>query len=202
MKKLEARLKIIARDCGVVDLKWSQVRTRENKLRAGGLFLEAAVEAMAAKEASLEIITWEAPEARDALKSREDKERLYLMYARLLKRSGLAWPNGSWVFHPDARTGMEWKRILSEANGKGRAWFKTCRPQASKDSVLVQLADLAAGMARTLKEKSADFSRWRETGSLSLKPGAPGRVALENRFAISADFVENCRRRGLKPFKA
>jgi hypothetical protein len=201
LKKLEARLKDIARENSVVDLKWSQVRTRENRLRACRDFLRAAVEAMAAGEMTLGVLLWEVPLGQHQAKPREDKKQLHHMYARLLKKEARHWTPGQWVFHPDLRTGMKWKDILDEVNGAGKNRFTACRPLASRDSSLVQLADLVVGMARTSREKSVQLEAWRQQGGLSPGVSQPdqGMAALENRFAIRSDFVENCRRYGLGP---
>jgi hypothetical protein len=196
MKKLEQRLKAIARDLKVVDLKWSRVRTRKNRLKACQDFLSLALESLAAGRLTLEVELWQVFPEAPGVKSGEDLEQLYRMYARLLKRTALAWPRGDWTFHPDKRTGMEWKRVVSLAAQSARTFRVTaCRPLASRDNYLVQLADLAAGLARTWTQHSADLAAYKEGGPEGLK-------ALKNRFAISVDFMENCRRLGIKPWSA
>jgi hypothetical protein len=185
--ELEHSLRRVLKQCGLPELKWSQVRKRPAGLRAAALMLERATAAAQAKQVRFQLWLWQAPKQPRAWHGLIEHQRMQRVYAALLPRTARAWKEGRWSLLPDERTGVEWRQLqrsLAAPFKQAGARLDGLYQVDSRRWALVQLCDLLAGLTRhSIHPEAVD--------------DAPGSDARRNRHSLLRDLLAYSRDRRL-----
>lgn len=202
------------------NFKWNKL-TNHKKRDAAKNIMEYIVERAIEEKLRVDVLVWDIKDSRHEIRRRDDIENLQRMYYHLLNNVLLErWPGMNvWKIYPDQNTALNWEDMASflENNSLVAEIIKSddgpflsvelknrcvlnIDERSSSDSVLIQSADLFAGMGRYSKENYNTFEGWliQNTGQTQL---IPSNIRLsnkdKNRCAIMNDFNVLCKSKKL-----
>lgn len=205
----------------VEELSWKKLTSAKYRFAAIKL-LEPALRLAAAGRLRADVLMWDTHDTRHAVPGRDDIENLARMYHHLfvvLMRE--RWPDDAvWLLRPDEQSALDWEQVrtflqMKEITpGKARrlgvgalifsGYTRRYRvedigPVDSAEQVLVQLADLLAGLVIFSRETYDLYASWEPfaQGQHSLfEPDAepPKTSASEReRFRLLQEFNQLCK---------
>ncbi len=174
----------------VREFAWKDLTTAKRKFAAEKI-VDHVVELASPGQLRVDVLIWDTHDARHRIMGRDDTANLARMYYHLMANVMRdRWPrDASWIQHVDKRTDIDWAELEQCLAGRTRkeregaqaefiASTATYRPppiveQASSDEhVLIQTADLFAGMAAFSWNAVQSHGEWvtRQSGQLRLMP--------------------------------
>lgn len=179
---LRRRLRTILNAHRVRELKWNKLNGK-SRLDAAADASRLVLEEASGGTLRLDVLVWDTHDSRHGVAGRDDLANLHRMYHHLLfSVMGQRWPEDSrWLLVPDASTCLRPGDIhhflsLKELTvvtrdtwlfeeGPSAMWRRLYRvtnvsPESSSDNELVQVADIAAGMAVFARESYGDYEHW------------------------------------------
>ncbi len=222
---LERRVADILRECGISEYKWA--KANEARMRAAHMMVEALFEELAARRVRADVMIWDTHDSRHAIRGRDDAANLARMYHHLLVDVlSRRWPDGTrWVILCDRYGQIDWnvsrsclsaKEIALEpaslfsprhpdlgsvllASLEEQFRIESLREADSKEEVLIQLADLLAGLAAFSCNRYDDFEEWLCKSEPSLFDDDDAGRSPSNkdlrRFEFLRWFDQECKRR-------
>ena len=146
-----------------------------------GEFLNISFEFLNSSKIKIHVIVWDKHDSRHKVQNRCDIENLKRMYYHNMKALLRSWnTETSWHFYPDEFTAIDWHNDVvkyvenTRLNPKDNTqqmlfdvFEKVQFPNIngvmeldSKNYPIIQLADLYAGLVRTSRTESENFSKW------------------------------------------
>jgi len=187
----EKELQGLLKELNITEFSWKRMDSAKEWLAAQRLCSFAVYNALANK-LRVDVVVWDIDDRRHKVRRRDDVENLQRMYYHLFRNVLRArWPNDSiWRLHPDERTDVNWltmrdclRSAACRQNGvlahSAEGLFRTrllrefgleeIKPAISRETPLLQLADLFAGMAAFSRNKYNEYAFWIESNSSQLK---------------------------------
>ena len=213
-------------DSNVKELKWQQLDGARERFAAAKA-LRFALEKAAQARMRADILIWDTRDRRHIVRRRDDIANLQRMYYHLFRYVLCnRWPDGSvWNLFPDENTSLDWgsvedflemastdvvieRNLLTKGSLKVRLRqefrIEEITPCKSIDELLVQLADLLAGLGAYSRERFETYEEWQRQNNpqqvLFSSPGNPTvRLSRSDRerCQLLAEFDSECKRRKL-----
>jgi hypothetical protein len=154
-------------------------------------FLNTSFEFLNASKIKIHVIVWDKHDYRHKVQNRCDVENLKRMYYHNMKSLLKSWnTETNWHFYPDEFTAIDWQndvvkyientRLYPENDIQQRLFevfenvkfptIKGVKELDSKEFPIIQLADLYAGLVRTSRMESENFSKWCYKQNEKLQP--------------------------------
>ena len=183
-------LSLALEESGVREFAWKDLTTAKRRFAAEKI-VDHVVGLASPGRLRVDVLIWDTHDARHRIPGRDDTANLARMYYHLMANVMRdRWPrDASWIQHVDERTDIDWteleqclagrtRREREEAQAELISNTATYRPsliveQASSDEhVLIQAADLFAGMAAFSWNEARRHVEWetRQVGQLRLMP--------------------------------
>lgn len=202
------------------NFKWNKLsnyKKRDGAKSVMEYILEKAVE----EKLRVDVLVWDIKDSRHKIQKRDDVENLQRMYYHLFKNVLLErWPGITiWQVCPDQNSALNWedmalfleyKSLVAEIKKSDASPFLSVELKnrcilnidegKSSDNILIQAADLFAGMGRYSRESYNAFEGWliQNTGQTQLMPS---KISLsnkdKNRCFIMNDFNTLCKSKRL-----
>jgi hypothetical protein len=237
LPSVEDEIRRILSESNVSEFKWKALGGAKERFAAEKL-LSFTLEKVEAGILRVDVVTWDIEDSRHKIRGRDDLANLQRMYHHLLKNvMRERWPKDStWLLCPDEHTAMPWADIaefLKKASHKihdtpnlfePQCWvdihrvfnLADLRPSDSKQTPLIQLADLLTGLCVYSRNEYSIYEQWLELNQDQMSLFAPPLEELKlsrthkDRCPLLRDFYERCQRkllgvslkksRGLKTF--
>lgn len=172
--KLHNELKKVLEKYKRSEIKFHDV-TGVDKLVLGKEFINIGLNYIALRKIRVHITVWDKTDSRHQIPGRDDIANLCIMYYHTIKQIHKDW-NGieNWLFYPDHQSEIEWEEDLVKYL-KNTPKYKTpnlfdinnnlvdfpnylrTEGKDSKEMMVIQLADLFAGIVRTSRDKSKEY---------------------------------------------
>ena len=221
IKELEQQAKGILQESGIREFKWKNLRGARERFVAEKLCC-LAIKYAKNGYMRVDVLIWDIEDSRHRISGRDDIANLGRMYYHLFRNvMRVRWPDCAvWKFHPDEHTAMDWG-ILQEClenrsitveydrslftGGQFRSrlrrefGIKEIEPVSSEKYILLQIADLFAGLAVFSYEKFNEYQIWlkEQSPQLSLLSESRESVKLskkmKERFVVLKKFDELCK---------
>ena len=149
----------------VREFAWKDLTTAKRRFAAQKI-VDRAVEFVSSRQLRIDVLTWGTHDTRHGIKGRDDTANLARMYYHLMVTvMRFRWPQSAkWVNYVDRRTDMDWGELEQCLAGKTRREREGAQGElfsgtaisvlpprvvqaSSNEHVLIQVADLFAGMA-------------------------------------------------------
>ena len=187
LSELERGLSILLSNSGLTEFKWKKLRGAREQFVAEKI-CKFVIDHACAKKLRVDVLIWDIQDRRHNIRGRDDIENLQRMYYHLFRNVlRKRCPNDEvWCLYPDEHTAMNWQsvqdyltatstRIEKEktifTGGKFylriRKDFHIERIEEAKSQVhlLLQVADLFAGLAVFSRDKYKEYNAWLRTNS-------------------------------------
>ena len=198
LKCLEDELSSITDRAGIIEFKWTQLKSKKYSLVAQEM-CDFVIRSAVSKKLRIDVLIWDMTDSRNSGVQVDDAQNLGFMYYHLFRNVlRKRWPyDALWSLYPDQQGQIDWETIEeclghvstqvdfenpSLFNGRGSIRLlrefglaKIC-PVASQDQPLLQLADLFAGLSVFSYEKYCEYVEWQEAD-----PNRPPLLQLEGR---------------------
>ncbi|MGP8330365.1 MAG: DUF3800 domain-containing protein [Methanosarcinaceae archaeon] len=210
---LRIKTKLIESD--VNEAKWSKVKNARNRFAAIKL-LSICSEETYKKNMRLDVLIWDTEDERHKLPGRDDLANFKNMYIQLLKNvMRKRWSmDATWQFFPDENSIIDWKHfrnILANTNRftnkKANLFTDEWRDishhfnileiaeVSSKETMLVQIADIFAGIGVFSYERHAVYEAWKRQNSeqIEMFPSKPVKFTKkeEEQSLVFHHFLQN-----------
>ncbi|MEO1785201.1 DUF3800 domain-containing protein [Thermodesulfobium sp. 4217-1] len=179
LEKLKEELKSKINLYGLSELKFAEVRTHQPRVNCAKDFISVAVDYASRREIRIGVIIWDLHDSRHSIQGRDDRENLERMYFHLLRNIVERWKRFNCRFYPDEHSKYNYKKIVDylsktkypreepyilELFRKERRQFNfiDVKEQKSEEQVLIQLADLFAGIACFSRENANNFKSYKK----------------------------------------
>lgn len=186
---LHRAIRALVAQAGLLELKWSKIRdaTRAQCARKA---MDLLVAAACANRARVDAIVWDTEDSRHRVEGRDDVANLGRMYFHLLRNVlTRSWDDSAvWALYPDDHMEMDWatlescldRKSVARETGETRWLTDDGSPRSalrdlfrlekvegvrSQEFMLVQAADLFAGMAVFSRKKYGEYAAWRTDAS-------------------------------------
>jgi len=222
---LSGKISKLLEESNVIELKWSKVTDAKYRFAAekvNNLVIEQAV----VGSLRVDVLSWDIEDKRHGIKGRDDIENLHRMYHHLLKNIMKdRWEDDAvWHLKPDEHTALRFEDIhyfleiketgvaiedvsLFSSNPK-RYWRKYYNiigfePVTSEKEVLVQIADIFAGMVCFSRACYEKYKNWERSNSQQQtlfeyeKKTDQLSKSEKTRFELLKKFNEKCKCRRL-----
>ncbi len=222
IEDLEKQAKEILQESGIREFKWKNLRGARERFVAEKL-CRFAIEYARNGYIRVDVLIWDIEDSRHRISGRDDIANLGRMYYHLFRNVMRArWPDHAvWKLHPDEHTAMDWgvlqeclenKSITIEVDRSlftgGQFRFrlrqefgiKEIKPVSSEKHILLQIADLFAGLGAFSYEKFNEYQTWlkEQSPQLPLLSETIEFVKLtkkmKERFVVLKKFDELCKR--------
>ncbi len=225
LKTLDGEARCLLHESGVLEFKWKNLDGAKGRFAAEKL-CRFAVEKASAGQLRVDVLVWDIEDSRHKIAGRDDIANLGRMYYHLFRNVLRArWPNNAvWRLCPDEHTALDWETLrdcldnVSAGVEVERSLFtgdqfriqlrqefgiEEIQAVSSEAHLLLQLADLFAGLAVCSRDKFDDYQKWLQATSpqtLLFDDGDPSddpsRSSLE-RFRVLKEFDRLCKQRKL-----
>jgi len=221
VEELEYQTKKILQESGIREFKWKNLRGAKKRFVAEKLCYFATKYAKSAYM-RVDVLIWDIEDSRHKIFGRDDIANLERMYYHLFRNVMRArWPDYAvWKLYPDEHTAINWGTLQECLENRSitieldRSLFtggqfrfrlrrefgiKEIEPVSSEKCVLLQIADLFAGLAVFSYEKFKEYQIWLKDQSPQLALLSENResVKLSNkmkeRFVVLKKFDELCK---------
>lgn len=178
---------------GVTELKWEKIKSAKYRFAAEKV-INKTINYNALKKIRLDILCWDIQDSRHNIMGRDDAQNLCRMYFHLFNNVlKNRWPDNSiWGLYPDEHNQIDWITLHETLDAKSiclehkvvnifnkTEWsfpfifkklfhIENIKPCKSHEEVLVQVADLFAGIACFSKKYYQLFSKWQEINNPQL----------------------------------
>jgi len=153
----------------------------ETSLNLAKDFLEVGLNYINNKNIKVHVLVWDKQDDRHSVRNRCDVENLKRMYYKILKQVQNDWNYiDNWSFYPDEINLIDWENdivkyikntkvhnnseLFKTVNKFNFPNYKKTKEKSSKAMYNIQLADLFAGIVRTSRNKSKEFSKHLKQG--------------------------------------
>ncbi|ABY35032.1 MAG TPA: DUF3800 domain-containing protein [Chloroflexus aurantiacus] len=179
----------LLRESQIHEFKWNKVNGAKERFAAQKM-CHFAIEKARNDQLRVDVLIWNIQDSRHSIKGRDDVANLERMYYHLFRNVMRArWPNNAvWRLHPDEHTGFDWKTIQDCLKAKSVTFkeehplfsggfrvrlhqefgIEEIRQVSSQQHLLLQIADLFAGLAVFSYEKYEKYEQWINTQSSQL----------------------------------
>jgi len=174
------------------NFKWNKL-TSNNKRNGAKHVIEYIVKSAIEEKLRVDVLIWDTRDSRHDITGRDDVKNLQRMYYHLFKNVLLGrWPGMNiWKVCPDQNSALDWEELIqilenhslvveivkSDSTHFLRVELKNrcvlnIEEISSSDNILIQAADLFAGMGRYSRERYSTFEDWliQNTGQTQLIP--------------------------------
>ena len=179
LQSIEGEVRRLLNESGVQEFKWRNLRGARERFAAEKL-CKFAVDEASAGQLRVDVLVWDIEDSRHKITRRDDIANLTRMYYHLFRNVlRKRWPyTAAWRLYPDEHTAIDW-RTLQDFLRKGSVSIETShslfdnhlppfrlpqefgieeiRPVSSQDHLLLQLADLFAGLAVFSYDKYGEY---------------------------------------------
>jgi hypothetical protein len=215
---LSQELKRLIRRSGLLELKWSELRSARSR-RAASQVLDCLMARALERVVRLDVLMWDVEDSRHNIPGRDDFKNLRRMYYFLFKNVLVRrWPADTvWKIYVDESTQQPWSdlhylsEIIEWTTGELVAQLRVEEIVAVKShrEPLIQAADLVSGLAVYSRNSYAKFAgRYGKAEADGPQPSVSN--ADRERLKLLAHFYEQCRahkmgvslnqKRGLRTF--
>lgn len=225
LDQLEKELQRLLKESGVNEFKWKNLTGAKERFAADKM-CRFAIDKASAGKLRVDVLVWDIQDSRHEVRGRDDVANLQRMYYHLFRNVLRSrWPNDAvWGLYPDEHTAMDWETVKDCLDARSanieieqslftRSTFRTrlerefsieeINASKSGEHVLLQLADLFAGLAVFSKDKYDDYQSWLKAASpqqLLFKEDAEvpnPSLSSKERFPVLKAFYEACKQRKL-----
>lgn len=209
---LSRQVAALLRESGVAEVKWSEVRGARERLAAAKLLLWAVDRACKGR-LTLDTLVWDTHDDRHRVVGRDDIANLHRMYFRILN-SVLTRPSSRgavWLLKPDSNSAIDWDSVHdvlhnaalrpTEADllsslrlwkrASRRFFVETIQESDSRQTPLVQLADVTAGLAIYSHDRFDAYDSWCHSEAATRQSSLD--FAVSKSVTLSGADVERCR---------
>lgn len=198
------------------NLKWAKLKNNKKHDCAQGI-IEYIVQKAIEEKIRVDVLVWDTDDSRHKIMKRDDVQNLQRMYYHLMKNVFIErWPGiNTWKVCPDQNCALDWegmalflehKSLVTEIERSDKYPRLTIQLKnrcvldikegVSSKNILIQVADLFAGMARYSRANYATFEEWSVQRS-SQSQLIPTSISLSNadqhRCSIINDFNSMCK---------
>ena len=178
---VEAELRQLLSESGISEFKWKKMGGADKRFAAQKL-LQYTVKQVNRSVLRVDVLTWDTHDSRHNIQGRDDLANLQRMYHHLLKNvMRERWPrNSTWLLCPDEHTAMPWQKMtdfLLKVDHKVSLTPSWLEPQRwvdlqrhfrilemrdcdSRQTPLIQLADLLTGLAVYSRKEYKTYEKW------------------------------------------
>ena len=144
------------------EMKWAEVRS-EGKSAVASQMVSMVSKLAERSFLRVDVLHWDTQDRFHSVIGRDDRENANVMARRLLKRvTGRRWPySKDWVIYPDEGSLIDWTSCAQQVAAK----TIEVREAKSDDLVLVQVADLFAGVSTFAGNKLGCLLREKARGT-------------------------------------
>ena len=206
LESLEAELASLLRAANVSEFKWTKVNSGRTKSVAEKM-CDLAISFGALKQLRIDVLVWNIEDLRHKVRGRDDKKNLNIMYFHLFRNVfRYRWPDDSvWKLYPDESNILDGETLQdclnnarTQINIVDRTLFDDretfeflsqygqteVHPVNSVDHVILQLADMFAGLAAFSYMQYSKYEEWKNLkGPLPLFPEEVGNVVDPSQFS-------------------
>lgn len=207
------------------EIGWGKIGGDSRVLAAAEDICRQVVDCAGRQEMRVDVLVWDTQDARHDIQGRDDIENLHRMYHHILRVVLMRrWPDDAlWLLHLDEHTALKTDKIafFLEQVDSGfevldadlfiqkpqlfwRSYFKIEKVEQaiSAEHVLIQVADLLAGMACFSRSQYVDYATWAAQNSHTpLLPGFQVEQSLSrsqlSRFRLLLSFDVLCKQNKL-----
>lgn len=194
LSKISEILRGILDDCGIDEVKFSEIKTHSPKVTAAQKFARCVLKGYAGHGSlRIDVLLWDTQDSRHRIQGRDNIANLERMYHKVLTHVGRQWNQIEWKLYPDINSQIDWNKIagflsrtrlyrakpnlltLFEDEESIRAFqFNEIEPKESSEEPLIQLADLFAGLVRFSREEGEQCVQWLDSCQARNQPALPG----------------------------
>ena len=175
-------------ESGVREFAWKDLTTAKRRFAAEKI-VDHVVELASPGQLRVDVLIWDTHDARHRIMGRDDTANLARMYYHLMANVMRdRWPrDASWTQHVDKRTDIDWteleqclagrtrkERDVSQAELYGSTYRSppSVEQASSSEHVLIQVADLFAGLSAFSWNEAQSHGEWltSQSGQLRLIP--------------------------------
>lgn len=217
LNRIEEDLLDICKSYGVKNLKnlkWARLKNNKKRDCAKSI-IEYTVEKSIYEKLRVDVVVWDIEDSRHKVMRRDDVQNLQRMYYHLLKNVFIKrWLGlNTWKVCPDQNFAIDWddmaffleySSLVAEIHRSDTDPVLSIKLKnkcvldieegSSSDNILIQVADLFAGMARYSRENYNTFEEW-ITRHITKSPSSHIRLsnADKHRCSIMHDFNTLCK---------
>lgn len=178
-KALNYELKAILDSNRKKEIRFKKIKNRDS-VNIADTFLKVSFEYLIACKIKVHVLVWDKKDSRHNVIGRCDIENLKRMYYKNMMVLKRHWNiSTTWEFYPDEFTAIEWESDIISYLQNTSLQKKDVQPQLfnafekvhfpnythvkeleSNKFAIIQLADLYAGLIRTSRSESENFTKW------------------------------------------
>ena len=187
--EIALRIKSKLLESNVSEAKWDKIKGAKNRLAAIKL-LDICCKEAYDKNMRVDVLIWDTKDQRHTLQGRDDLANFKNMYIQLLKNvMRKRWStDATWQFFPDENSVIDWKHFRNilantdrfenkKANLFPDEWHDISHhfnileiaEVSSKETILVQIADIFAGMGVFSYKRYATYTAWKRQNSQQME---------------------------------
>lgn len=185
-RKLHKDLKKVLKENVVSEIKWKILGKKKDYNKTAEQFFKIAFDYIYKNKIRIDVICWDLKDSRNNVKGRDNIANFHRMIHHLLKNALTSrWPkNLTWCYYPDVNDSVEWDEvkyflnlkqvychddqiIISDKNSSFSIFYniKEVQPKESKEFMIIQLADLFAGLQTYSRINYKKYSQYIEESS-------------------------------------
>lgn len=226
LDELETELRNLLKESSISEFKWKGLGGARERFAAIKMCKFAVEKAHNAK-LRVDVLVWDTYDSRHNVPDRDDIANLQRMYYHLFRNVlRKRWPKDAvWRLHPDEHTAIDWETVqdflenaaegadivppdLIEPKFRLRLHryfgLEEIKPVSSEGHLLLQLADLFAGMAVFSRDKFEEYKKWLPTVEKQAglfvdgEGGSDPTRSMRERFHVLWEFDQLCKRYKLR----
>lgn len=191
--EFERNIRTILEQSEVNEFKWNKLKTAKSRFCAKDI-IDIVIQYAIDGKIRIDVLVWDTQDSRHKILGRDDIANLQRMYYHLLKNVlNERWPRKSvWELYPDKQSAIKWDTVTQILNLEGfriepaeqkpdspfNLWLQInfsinkIEESDSYEKVIIQIADLFAGMGVYSKSKYDKYVEWNriKTGQQLLIP--------------------------------
>lgn len=220
---IENELRQTLKESDIKEFKWKWLNGARERFAAQKM-CRFAIENACSGRLRVDVLVWDIQDNRHKIAKRDDIANLGRMYYHLFRNVLRArWPSSAvWKLYPDEHTSLNWSTLEDCLDNKSFAvevdnslftggqflirlrrefGIEEIQPVVSGEHLLVQLADLFAGLAVFSREKFIEYEAWLRVTSPQASlfdeadPLSNSTRSLRERFPVLKEFKDLCKRR-------
>jgi len=204
---IESRIRAIQRDSDITELQWKKLKNAKSRFCAISM-IDYVIELVRGNLIRIDVLTWDTQDSRHNITGRDDAANFQRMYYHLFKNVlKRRWPTGCiWKMYPDEQSIMDWTTILdildvesisvSQRSASYESFSDRLQKEFqleieesnSKEKVIIQIADLFAGISVYLRTNYETYEEW-----LRKRTGQTYLVPFESSIKLSNRDIERCK---------
>lgn len=180
LEKLQKDCTNICKSCSLESLEWKDINGDSKRQKAASQYIKNAINVACEKSLRIDVLVWDMHDSRHSVIGRRDTRNLERMYYKIITHAWRQWGKLSWELFPDTSSQIDWESIhqcisrsrvkplkkpyLMELFKQEHARFTINKLEQldSKQSPLIQLADIFVGMGCFSVEEKDSLQRYVE----------------------------------------